>query len=145
LERYGKGNTSVDENRAVMMAALELFKPTISRYTDDKGRVVETVVPGTEHPEVVDAFMTRGTMDQLRQSLAGKYSGTGKAPAPAPVPGATSAEPTGQAEWTGGIIPEKQLNQLRTAAQNGDKDAQDALLAYERSLKKNAPKKKYLN
>jgi hypothetical protein len=143
LERYGKGNTSVDENRAVMMAALELFKPTISRYTDDKGRVVETVVPGTEHPEVVDAFMTRGTMDQLRQSLAGKYSGTGKAPAPAPVPGATSAEPTGQAEWTGGIIPEKQLNQLRTAAQNGDKDAQDALLAYERSLKKNAPKLKY--
>jgi hypothetical protein len=78
-------------------------------------------------------------MDQLRQSLAGKYSGTVKAPAP--VPGATSAEPTGQAEWTGGIIPEKQLNQLRTAAQNGDKDAQDALLAYERSLKK--PKLKY--
>jgi hypothetical protein len=145
LERYGQGNTSVDENRAVMMAALELFKPTISRYTDDKGRVVETVVPGTEHPEVVDAFMTRGTMDQLRQSLAGKYSGTGKAPAPAPapVPGATSAEPTGQAEWTGGIIPEKQLNQLRTAAQNGDKDAQDALLAYERSLKKNTPKIAY--
>jgi hypothetical protein len=143
LERYGQGNTSVDENRAVMMAALELFKPTISRYTDDKGRVVETVVPGTEHPEVVDAFMTRGTMDQLRQSLAGKYSGTGKAPAPSGTPGEAPAEPTGTVEWTGGIIPEEKLKGLRLKAQNGDEIASRALLQYERFLKKNTPKIAY--
>jgi hypothetical protein len=144
LERYGQGKTSKDEDRMIFTAALEQFKPTYTIYTDDLGRKVEKTIPGTEHPEVIDAFTTRGTMEQLRQSLAGTYRGTGRAPAPgatpapggAPAPGGTSAEPTGQAEWTGGTIPEKQLNQLRTAAQNGDTDAQDALLAYERSLKK---------
>jgi hypothetical protein len=129
----------------IFTAALEQFKPTYTIYTDDLGRKVEKTIPGTEHPEVVDAFTSRGTMEQLRQSLAGTYKGTGRAPAPgsAPAPGGTSAEPTGQAEWTGGTIPEKQLNQLRTRAQNGEKDAQDALLAYERSLKKNTPKLAY--
>ena len=142
LERYGQNKTTPDENRSVMMAALELFKPKYTTYTDDKGRIHKEVIPGTEHPEVIEAFNTRGTMDVLRQSLAGTYKGTGNTPAP--VPGeATPAEPRGQAEWTGGIIPEKQINQLRKAAQNGDPDAQDALLAYERSLKKNAPKIAY--
>lgn len=110
---YANGTLS-EENTRKFESALQIIQ-TPTQFTNPYNGNIETRTP--QIPEYVKSAIT------ARNTLLGMT--------PKVAPSSIEVTPS----WTGGKLPADELASLQTAAQNGNVEAQQVLLSYERSVK----------